>query len=292
MKPKLSVVMAVYNGMPYLKEAIESIQLQTFKDFEFIIVDDYSTDGGYSYLQGRSEVDKRVRLYRNNKNVGLTRSLSRAMQYVTTSLVARMDSDDISEKHRLLYQSKYMAKHKLTLTGSDAQIINDDGKSIKIKRRLQNHIDIQFYAMLNNPFMHTSIMFQKECYDKLNGYNNRIKYAQDYHLWARWVQQFKVGNISEILVKWRQSHKGISTIYTSPQKIYADKICVSYIRSVYPELNSIPDMDIVAMRNGQYIKSNIINIDKIFDTAVSVTKSEYGRDWVERFKVRTQHLRG
>lgn len=284
--------MAVYNSMPDLRESVRSIQLQTFKDFEFIIVDDCSTDGGYSYLQGCAKVDKRIKLYRNGKNVGLTRSLSRAMQYVNAPLVARMDADDISEEHRLLYQSKYMAKHKLTLTGSDAQIINDAGGLIKIKRRLQDYTEIQFYAMLNNPFMHTSTMFQKECYDKLNGYNNRIKYAQDYHLWARWIQQFKAGNISETLVKWRQSRKGISTTHTEPQKVFADKICVSYIRAVYPELKDIPDVDIIAMRNGQYNRSNIVNIDKIFDASVKKFNTEYTRNWVDGYKTRTQNLKG
>jgi glycosyltransferase involved in cell wall biosynthesis len=292
MKPKISVVMAVYNSMPDLRDSVGSIQLQTFKDYEFIIVDDCSTDGGYSYLQGCAEVDKRIRLYRNSKNVGLTRSLSRAMQYVEAPLVARMDADDISEPHRLLYQGNYMVKNDLTLTGSDAQIINDDGKLLKIKRRLRDYIEIQFYAMLNNPFMHTSVMFKKDCYDKLNGYNNRISYAQDYHLWARWVQQFKAGNISETLVKWRQSRKGISTTHTSSQKNFADKICVSYIRSVYPELKDISDADIVAMRNGGYNRSNIVNIDKIFDTAVKKFNSEYTRNWVECYKTRTQNLRG
>lgn len=292
MKPKISVVMACYNSMSDLREAVGSIQLQTFKDFEFIIVDDCSTDGGYSYLQGCAEVDKRIKLYRNGKNVGLTRSLSRAMEYVKAPLVARMDADDISEPYRLLHQGNYMVKNNLTLTGSDAQIINDDGKFIKIKRRLRDYTEVRFYAMLNNPFMHTSVMFRKECYDKLNGYNNRIKYAQDYHLWARWVQQFTAGNINETLVKWRQSRRGISTTHTSSQKMFADKICLSYIRSVYPELTDIPDTDIVAMRNGQYNKNNIINIDKLFDTAVKRFSSEYTRYWVECYKTRTRNLRG
>jgi len=292
MKPKISVVMACFNSMPDLRESVGSIQLQTFKDFEFIIVDDCSTDDSYAYLQGCAEADKRIKLYRNGKNVGLTRSLSRAMEYVKAPLVARMDADDISESHRLLYQSKYMSKHNLTLTGSDAQIINDDGKLLQVKRRLEFYNDIRFYAMLNNPFMHTSAMFRKDCYDKLNGYNNRIKYAQDYHLWARWVQEFEAGNISETLVKWRQSRKGISTTHTAPQKVFADKICISYIRSVYPELKNIPDVDIVAMRNGNYSRSNIVNVDKIFNAAVKRFDSEYTRNWVKGYKTRTQTLRG
>jgi len=292
MKPRMSVVMAVYNAMPNLRESVGSIQLQTFKDFEFIIVDDYSYDGSYSYLQGCAEVDKRIKLYRNNKNVGLTRSLSRAMQCVTTPLVARMDADDISEEYRLLYQGNYMVKNDLILCGSDAWLMDDGGKFLGIKRRLRNYDEIQFYAMLNNPFMHTSVMFKKECYDTLNGYNNRIKYAQDYHLWARWIQKFKAGNINETLVKWRHSKKGISTIHVNPQKLSADNTCLSYVRSVYPELNCISDIDIVAMRNGKYSKKHIVNIDKLFNTAVKRFNCEYVRNWVECYKVRTKCFRG
>lgn len=292
MKPKISVVMAIYNSMPALKESVGSIQLQTFGDFEFIIVDDCSTDGSYAYLQGCTEADKRIKLYRNNSNVGLTRSLSRAMQYVKTPLVARIDADDISEPHRLLTQINYMIKNKLTLLGSDAWIIDEDSRQLKLKKRLQNYVDIQFYAMLNNPFMHTSVMFSKEHYDLLNGYNNRIMYAQDYHLWARWIQQFKAENINEALVKWRYSRKGISTIHITSQRHFADKICVSYIRSVYPELVHIPNVDIIAMRNGQYNKSNIVNIDEIFYIAMKKFNSEYVRNWVNNYRIRTQYLRG
>jgi glycosyltransferase involved in cell wall biosynthesis len=292
MKPKISVVMAVYNSMPYLRDSVTSIQLQSFKDFEFIIVDDFSNDGSYSYLQGCAEVDKRIRLYRNTKNVGLTRSLSRAMRYVKASFVARMDADDISEQNRLCRQIEYMAKHDLTLVGSDAQIIDNNNKLLKIKRRLKDFVEIQFYTMLNNPFMHTSVMFKKECYDKLRGYNNRIVHAQDYHLWARWVQRFKAGNIPELLVKWRQSSRGISTVFVPSQKRFADIVCVNYIRSVYPELNDISNTDIVAMRNGNYNVNNIGNIDKIFNVAMKKFGCAYVYSWVDQYKARTQYLRG
>lgn len=290
MKPKISVVLAVYNSMPYLKYSVESVLNQTFEDFEFIIVDDGSTDKSTDYIW--SLRDNRIKFYLNKFNVGLTRSLSRAMQYVNAPFIARIDADDISESHRLMFQKDYMIRNNLTLTGSDAWIIDDNLNKKSLKKRLSTYNDIQFYAMLNNPFMHTSVMFKKECYDALNGYNNRIRYAQDYHLWVRWIQKFKAGNISETLVKWRQSRKGISTLYSASQKKYADKICLSYIRSVYPELSCISDTDIIAMRNGKYNRNNIVNIDKIFDTAMNKFYSSYTQNWVECYKIRTQHLRG
>jgi len=289
MRPKISVVMAVYNSMPYLKDSVISILSQTFRDFEFIIIDDYSVDGSFEYL--RNCRDSRIMLFRNGRNVGLTRSLNRAMEHVTAPIVARMDADDISELYRLKVQFDYMKKDSvLTLLGSDAYIINDKSKCIKVKRRLKNNREIKFYTLLNNPFMHTSVMFYKSCYDKLGGYNNQIQYAQDYDLWARWVRLFKAENINEILVRWRQNSKGISTTKTSLQMVSADKTCVRYVRSVFPELYFIPDIDIVSMRNGRYTRDNINSIHFILNSVMRDFKCEYVVNWISHFKVRTQYL--
>jgi len=135
-------------------------------------------------------------------------------------------------------------------------------------------------------------MFRKECYDELRGYNNRIRYAQDYHLFSRWVQKFKTGNISTTLVKWRQSKSGISTTCNSSQRVFADNICVSYVRSVFPELSDISDEDIKSMRNGRYNKDNIVNITRIIDSARIKFNCEYAQSWYESFMLRTRFLRG
>lgn len=290
MKPKISVVMAVYNGVPFLIGAVISILSQTFEEFEFIIVDDCSTDNSYDQL--KNFTDLRIQLYRNTKNVGLTRSLNRGMQYVNTPIVARMDADDISETYRFAVQYERMKECNLTLLGSDSTIINDRSRVLKIKRRLRDYQDIQFYTLLNNPLMHTSVMFKKECFDELGGYNCRFTYAQDYELWSRWVQKYKTENINAPLVRWRQSNKGISSVHTASQMNFANSICVSYVRSIFPEFSYIPDVDIMNLRMGHYTRSNIKNIDAIFGAARKKFNTDYVCKWISGFKGRTQYLRG
>ena len=291
MRPKLSVVMSVYNAVPHLRNAVASTLSQTLKDFEFIIVDDFSTDSSYSELLSFTRKDSRIRLYRNSYNVGLTRSLNRAMQYVTTPIVARMDADDISELYRLQIQYDYLTNTDCTLLGSDAVIIDDNSKVLKVKKRLCDYSAIQFYALFNNPFMHTSVMFKKECYDLLGGYNNRVVYAQDYDLWARWIQKYKAENINRPLVKWRQSRKGISSNKTRQQMLSADGIVVKYVRSAFPELCHIEDKYIADIRNSRFNYDNISLTDEVLLAAIDKFSSSYALNWVAAHNVRTKCFR-
>src|SRR3972149_7024941 len=104
--PKISVVMAVYNGLPYLPQAMESILNQTLRDFEFIVVEDASLDDSLSVL--RSYNDRRIRLIVNKKNLGLSRSLNKGLDAANGEYVARMDHDDISLPTRLAEQKAYL----------------------------------------------------------------------------------------------------------------------------------------------------------------------------------------
>src|SRR3989344_1456117 len=134
MKPKISVIMSVYNGMPYLEQAAESVLNQTYKNFEFIIVDDASTDDTLKYLKLLK--DRRIKLIRNKKNLGLAASLNIALRQAKGDYIARMDADDISYPERLDIQLKFLTKNKsIDLCGSWVTLINDEGEKIGANRK-------------------------------------------------------------------------------------------------------------------------------------------------------------
>jgi glycosyltransferase involved in cell wall biosynthesis len=127
--PRISVVMSVYNGEKYLRQAIESILQQTYTDFEFIIIDDGSTDSSREIIQ--SYDDKRIRLVINEQNIGLTKSLNKGIRLAKGEFIARMDADDISLPQRFEKQVAYLDSHpEVGVLGTYANIIDHRGKII------------------------------------------------------------------------------------------------------------------------------------------------------------------
>ncbi len=197
--PKMSVVMSVYNGQKYLREAIESILSQTFTDFEFIIVNDGSTDSSVEIIQ--SYPDKRIRLINNERNIGLTKSLNKALKLAGGEYIARQDADDISLPNRFEEQIKYFEKHPETvLLGTSFYRIGRDGEVIGKRIALANPGN---KLRQENQFMHGSVMFRKEVIDNLGGYNESIRYSQDYELWLRIAKHYQTRNLTKVLYQFR-----------------------------------------------------------------------------------------
>ena len=125
--PKITVLMPVYNGEKYLKESIESILKQTFRDFEFLIINDTSTDESEKII--RSFKDSRIKLIKNEKNIGLTKSLNKGLDLAKGEYMARMDADDISLPKRLEIQVAFMDKNpKIGVIGAWAKVIGESNK--------------------------------------------------------------------------------------------------------------------------------------------------------------------
>ena len=141
MKPQVTVLTAVYNGLPYLKEAIESTLSQTYSDFEYLIIDDASTDDSVECIL--SYKDSRIRLMRNKKNLGVSSTFNKALSTITTPYVARLDQDDISLPNRLKEQIDYLDKHPdISVVSSWEIVINAQGEKIRNARgKLKNYGD-------------------------------------------------------------------------------------------------------------------------------------------------------
>ena len=225
--PKVSIIMSVYNGEKFLKESVDSILGQTFKDFEFIIIDDGSKDSSKSIIESYS--DPRINLI-SRENKGLTPSLNEGLKLARGKYIARMDADDVATPWRLEKQVEFLDSNpEIGLCGSWAIIINEEGEKIgeyklpTTKKRLKR---VMFW---HNPFIHPSIMFRKEIIQLVGFYNEKIKYAQDYEYWSRIIRIFPGANLPEFLMKYRIVKKSMTRKSNLPMRWEGVKIRMKYL---------------------------------------------------------------
>lgn len=199
----VSVVMSVYNGGKYLKEAIESVLSQTMPDFEFIIINDGSTDKSLDIIKEFEKKDKRIKVI-SHENLGLIYSLNEGIKLAQGEYIARMDADDISLPNRFAQQINYFKNNpKDVLLGSYATKIDELNNKIGDFNYLPLTWEkIKKYSLLHNPFIHPSIMFKRELINEVGCYRN-FKYAEDYELWTRIIYKYPCANIKEPLLQYR-----------------------------------------------------------------------------------------
>ncbi|MGQ0736170.1 MAG: glycosyltransferase [Acidobacteriota bacterium] len=202
--PAVSVLMAVYNGERHLAAAIDSILAQTHRDFEFIVVDDGSTDGSRAIVERAK--DPRIRLIALGRNVGLSAALNEGLAAATSPLVARQDADDLSEPRRLEHQLAVMtARPEVALLGTRATALNEDGTRAGLVWRPTGVASIRWYSLFDNPFAHTSVMFRTRVVrDELGGFDARHDpFSQDYGVWCRVIARHAFANLPDALVRYR-----------------------------------------------------------------------------------------
>lgn len=202
--PKISVIMPVFNHGEYLDESIESIIFQTYKNFEFIIVDDASTDQSSQILKEWMDKDSRIKVITNKENMGLTKSLNRALQIAEGEYIARQDGDDVSLPERFEKQIEFFQAHpEIKILGTFGYIIDKQGNILGKEILATSFQTIKKEFIKRNPLMHTSVMIKKEIIDKMGGYDETFKTSQDYELWARILRIAKGDNLPLFLVKKR-----------------------------------------------------------------------------------------
>lgn len=204
-QPVVSVVMPVHNRLPYCAEAIDSILGQTLEAFEFIIVDDGSTDGTSAFLAWYCGRDERIRLFRNEANRGISASLNRAIAEARCDLVARMDSDDVSLPARLERQVAFMASRPdLLAAGTALQIIDARGDLVGEPSTVQTDAQI---LRVRPSLAHPSTIFRRQAVLKVGGYRPAFDHAEDTDLWFRLGEIGDLGNLPEVLLHYR-AHPG------------------------------------------------------------------------------------
>ena len=214
--PLLSVILPVYNGGKYLHEAISSILMQTYSNFEVIVINDGSLDDSGSTVHSFN--DSRIR-YIEQTNQGLAATLNRGIDLAHGVYVARQDQDDISLPDRLAKQVAYMQAHpECGLLGTWAQIMEIEKLSDRFHRHPTDPGELRYHLLFNNPFVHSSVMLRKSVLDQIGGYSTdpERQPPEDYELWSRISRVAEVSNIPESLLIYREIASSMSRTGVSP----------------------------------------------------------------------------
>jgi glycosyltransferase involved in cell wall biosynthesis len=197
--PKITVLLPVYNCELYVQTAVESILNQTFTDFEFLIIDDASTDGTVSILKKFD--DSRIQLIEKPVNSGYTNSLNYGLQIAKGEYIARMDGDDMSYPERFTKQIAYLETHpEVVVCGTAYKILGND-KHITLP---ELHEDIKISLLWGNCISHPSVMIRKKILDDYSiQYDTNKEPAEDYAMWVRLLSIGKLHNLQEVLLEYR-----------------------------------------------------------------------------------------
>lgn len=209
MTPAVTVLMPVFNAERHLRAAIDSILSQTLRDFELLIVDDGSTDGSAAIVAGYD--DSRIRVERFRENRGLSAALNHGLAQATSPLVARQDADDVSRPDRLAVQVAALRRDSgLALLGSQARALDEDGRTIGEVDRPLDEVSVRWYALLDNPFIHTAVIFRRDAAVQGGGFDAAFDpFSQDYALWWRILRGQRAENLRDRLVDYRVSASSI-----------------------------------------------------------------------------------
>lgn len=235
---KISVIMGVYNSKnkQLLKESIYSIINQTYKDWEFIICDDGSRDDTYEYIKEITNFDNRIKLIKNNKNLGLAATLNKCIRISKGTYIARQDADDISIDTRLVEQKNFLEKNiQYDLVGSSVYLISDNKiwgvRKMKLKPQIKDFL-------WGSQFVHPSVMFKREPLLGVGCYrvSQETIRGQDYDLFMRMYSNGSIGyNIPEKLLKFTEN------IDSYKRKKYKYRIAEAIIRyKGFKKLNLLP----------------------------------------------------
>jgi glycosyltransferase involved in cell wall biosynthesis len=211
--PKISIIMSVYNGENYLAQSIESILGQSFNSFEFLIMDDASTDKTSEILKEFSKTDDRIKVYKQKNNIGLPKSLNELIKFSQSDIIARMDADDISINCRLEKQYNYLLRNPIIgVLGCDSVLIDIENNYICKKYRPKSIKKIINSMRYFNYLTHPSIMVRKSVFEKYGFYNENYYTGQDWELWSRYINSNITFEIfPEILLLFRINPKSLSS---------------------------------------------------------------------------------
>lgn len=218
--PRISVLMTAYNAEEFLRGSVQSILAQSFSDFEFIIINDGSTDSTGEILHRFSQQDPRIKLLHQDRT-GLTRSLNHGLRLCSGDLVARMDADDISHPARLAKQLAFMDAHPGTsVLGCRYRMISSGGKALGYSpKALAREHEAMWRLPLGSTLPHPGVILRREAILQAGGYDEQRQHAEDYDLWCRLVQAgHHITNLPDCLLDYRTHPMQVSSIHSDRQR--------------------------------------------------------------------------
>jgi hypothetical protein len=217
--PTITVAMSVYNNAPYLPAAIESILGQSFTDFEFLIVDDGSSDGSGAIIDSYAARDKRIRPL-HQENQGLIASLNRTLREARAPLIARMDGDDIALPARFERQLAFLAAHQdHGVVGTWARCIDETGRPHhrQCPRQPTSHDQLLEQLETGPLLSHPTVLMRRHLVLAIGGYRDAYRHCEDHDLWLRLSARTRMSTLPEELILYRHSEEQVSSRHTLPQ---------------------------------------------------------------------------
>lgn len=209
--------MPAYNAEKYIKQATESILNQTYKNFEFIIIDDASTDSTLNIVKEFVKRDGRIVVIRNTNNLGVTKSLNRGIEASRGKYIIRMDADDWSYPNRFQDQIQFMESYpEVVVSGCSIEVCNSKLNVKYVRKYHKSDIEIRKHLFRYSPFAHPATIWQAEVL-KNEHYNEGIKVCQDYELYFRIGKNGKFMNLDKILLKLRMHDESVSVVLSDLQ---------------------------------------------------------------------------
>lgn len=230
-EPLVSVVMAVYNGMPYLREAVDSVLAQTFRDFELVIVDDGSTDGTVDCV--RSYGDARIRRWLSERNIGQTRALNLGLTMSRGRYIARLDADDVCRPDRLQRQVDVLeGRPEVAVLGTWMHSIDARGNTTALVKREWDDPGTYVGWLLTEvcPVWHPTVMFRREVVAAVGGYDETFRIAQDYDLWIRLALRRRYAWALPAPLVMCREHRGRQTVVHEP--LHRQEVALAHERMV------------------------------------------------------------
>ena len=228
-KPLVSFIISVYNGDKFIERCIRSILRQSYKNLEIIIVDDGSNDKTKLILNKLSKENKNnIKIITNKKNIGLTKSLNIAANNADGEWLARLDSDDLSKKDRIKSQINFVNNNpEYSIIGSSCDFIDINGQFLFTKYYSSDNFEIKKdLEKVGAFFPHSSVLINKNVFLKLGGYNELMHYSQDYELWLRASQKFKIYSIKKPLVSIRIHSDRMSNHSSGSKQLLFSRACI------------------------------------------------------------------
>lgn len=217
-KPLVSVIMPVYNAGDFLVEAIESILTQTVKDFEFLIIEDHSTDNSWEIIRKYQNKDRRIKAFRNKKRLGLVKSLNFLIPKTRGQYIARMDADDISLPARFVRQIEYLEAHPdIIACGGQEYIIDEKGNIIAEKYFPTDAKDC-YNKLMNFMVIQPPLLMARGSIFRMLRYDNHIFRNDDITMHFKLISRGNFGNVDEIIFKYRKVDRSLTHI--NPKRVY------------------------------------------------------------------------
>ncbi len=217
-KALVSFIMSTYNSEDTVSKSIDSMLNQTYENIEILIVDDSSNDNTYNICENYSRTNENIFLFRNNKNIGLTKSLNKLLKHSKGTYIARQDADDTSMPERIQKQFEFIKSNKLDGCAARSNIIGHR----RVIPGLSYFFPIKLIMKYKNPFIHGTLFIKKTVLSDLGGYDERFIYSQDYKLMSDILQKgYRVSIIKTPLYNLNFSNN-ISTKFKKEQQYYAN----------------------------------------------------------------------